>query len=346
MPNETLTYAIDRLADGHDLTEAEVSSVLEQIMSGKSSDIQTAGFLVALRAKGESVAEIVGLARTMRRFSERVEVPDVRLVDTCGTGGDRSNTFNISTTAAFVVAGAEGRVAKHGNRSATSQCGSADVLEALGARLELTTDDVGRSIEEVGIGFMFAPVHHKAMKYVVPVRKELAVRTIFNFLGPLTNPAGAEYQLVGVSDRSYLDVIARALKELGCRRAMVVHGQDGLDEISISGPTDVAEIDGDKEISTYSIKPEEFGLERASGSEMIRGGTARDNAEILKTILSGEKGVRRDIVLLNAAAALYVVGAAKDIEAGIAMAADSIDSGAALVKLNSFIDGSGGSGPV
>ena len=338
MPNEILTYAIDRLADRTDLTEAEAESVLEQIMSGGASEVQTAGFLTALRAKGETVEEIVGLARTMRRFSVRVNVEGVDLVDTCGTGGDNSHTFNISTTAAFVVAGAEGQVAKHGNRSATSQCGSADVLEALGANLSFPANQVARCIGEVGIGFMFAPLHHEAMKHVVPVRKELAIRTIFNFLGPLTNPAGAEYQLIGVSDRSYVEVIAWALKDLGCRRGLVVHGSDGLDEITITGPTDIAEIrEGEDEISLYSITPEEFGFERASGVDMLKGGTAEMNAEILKSILEGESGVRREIVLMNAGAALYAVGVAKSLEDGVRLAAESIDSGAAKKKMEAFI---------
>jgi len=338
MPNDILTYAIDRLADGTDLTEAEAESVLEQIMSGKASDVQTAGFLTALRSKGETVEEIVGLARTMRRFSVSVDVEGVDLVDTCGTGGDKSGTFNISTTAAFVVAGAEGQVAKHGNRSATSQCGSADVLEALGANLNLPAEQVARCISEVGIGFMFAPLHHEAMKHVVPVRKELAIRTIFNFLGPLTNPAGAEYQLIGVSDRSYVEVIAWALKELGCRRGLVVHGSDGLDEITITGPTDIAEIrEGEDEISLYSITPEEFGFERAPGADMLKGGTAEKNAEILKSILDGESGVRREIVLMNAGAALYAVGVAGSLEDGVRLAAESIDGGAAKKKLEAFI---------
>jgi anthranilate phosphoribosyltransferase len=338
MPNDILTYAIDRLADGIDLTESEAASVLEQIMSGNASEVQTAGFLTALRAKGETVEEIVGLARTMRRFSVRVEVKGVNLVDTCGTGGDKSHTFNISTTAAFVVAGAEARVAKHGNRSATSQCGSADVLEALGADLNLAADEVARCISKVGIGFMFAPLHHEAMKHVVPVRKELGIRTIFNFLGPLTNPAGAGYQLIGVSDRSYVEVIAWALKELGCRRGLVVHGSDGLDEITITGPTDIAEIrEGADEIDLYSISPEDFGFERVEGAGMLQGGSAAKNAEILRSILDGEQGIRRDIVLLNSGAALFVVGAAESIAAGVIMAAESIDSGAAKNKLEAFV---------
>lgn len=343
MPNDILTYAIDRLADGIDLTEAEAESVLEQIMSGNASEVQTAGFLTALRSKGETVEEIVGLARTMRRFSLRVDVQGVNLVDTCGTGGDKSGTFNISTTAAFVVAGAEGQVAKHGNRSATSQCGSADVLEALGANLNLPAEDVSRCISDIGIGFMFAPLHHEAMKHVVPVRRELGIRTIFNFLGPLTNPAGAEYQLIGVSDGTYVEVITWALKELGCRRGLVVHGSDGLDEITITGPTNVAEIrEGSDEIDLYTITPEDFGFERVASGDMLKGGTAEKNAEILKSILGGEQGVRREIVLLNAGAALYAVGVADSIEAGVGQAAESIDSGAASAKLEAFIAATAG----
>jgi len=339
MPNDILTYAIDRLADGIDLSEAEAASVLEQIMSGSASEVQTAGFLTALRAKGETVEEIVGLAKTMRRFSVRVESQGINLVDTCGTGGDKSGSFNISTTSAFVVAGAEASVAKHGNRSATSQCGSADVLEALGADLSLPADEVARCIAEVGIGFMFAPLHHEAMKHVVPVRRELGIRTIFNFLGPLTNPAGAEYQLIGVSDPTYIEVIAWALKELGCKRGLVVHGSDGLDEITITGHTDVAEIrQGADEIDLYSISPEDFGFERVEGTGMLKGGTAKKNAEILRSILDGETGVRREIVLMNAGAALYVVGVAGSIAKGVEMAAGSIDSGAARQKLESFIE--------
>ncbi len=336
MPNEILTYAIDRLASGYDLTEAESGSVLEQIMSGNVSEVQTAAFLVALRTKGETVEEIAGLARTMRRFSTRVDVSGISVVDTCGTGGDKSHTFNISTTAAFVVAGAEAQVAKHGNRSATSQCGSADVLEALGANLELAPEAVARSIREVGIGFMFAPLHHQAMKHVIPVRKELGVRTIFNFLGPLTNPAGAEYQLIGVSDRSYLEPMAAALEMLGCRHGLVVHGHDGLDEISIAGPTDVAEV-GPGGVKVYSVKPEDFGFERAAGPALLKGGDSRENADILRSILDGETGVRREIVLMNAGAALYAAGAADSIAAGVRQAADSIDRGAARQKLDAYL---------
>jgi len=344
MPNEILTFAIDRLASGGDLTVAEAESVLEQIMSGSVGEVQTAAFLVALRTKGETVDEIVGLARTMRRFSTRVEVKGVELVDTCGTGGDKSLSFNISTTAAFVVAGAEATVAKHGNRSATSQCGSADVLEALGADLNIGADDVSRCIKEASIGFMFAPLHHQAMKHVVPVRQQLGVRTIFNFLGPLTNPAGAGYQVIGVSDHTYVEVIARALKMLGCRRGLVVHGSDGLDEITVTGPTEVAEVVAEEdEIRTYTIRPEDFGMEVAAGPELLRGGDAEANAAILKSILEGETGVRRDVVLLNAGAAIYAVGVAGSIAEGVQLATQSIDSGAALGRLEAFVTATHGS---
>ena len=339
MPNEILTYAIDRLAEGIDLTEAEAASVLEQIMSGNSSEVQTAGFLVALRTKGEKVQEIVGLAKTMRRFSLKVDAGSQEVIDTCGTGGDKSHTFNISTTAAFVVAGADASVAKHGNRSATSQCGSADVLEALGADLEISPADVGRLIGETGIGFMYAPLHHQAMKHVIPVRRELGVRTIFNFLGPLTNPAGAAFQLIGVSDVRYVDVIAEALMRLGCSHGLVVHGSDGLDEITITGPTDVAEV-SPAGVKKFTIEPRDFGLEPATGSDMLRGGSAEDNARILTSILDGETGVRRDIVLLNAGAALYAAGAAENISEGVRLAADSIDNGSARNKLDTYIQAS------
>jgi anthranilate phosphoribosyltransferase len=295
--------------------------------------------LTGLRTKGESVAEITGLARTMRKFSTRVVLDNYDVVDTCGTGGDKSGTFNISTTAAFVVAGAGAKVAKHGNRSATSKCGSADVLEALGADLELSPEAVADCINEVGIGFMFAPLHHRAMKYVVPIRQELGIRTIFNFLGPLTNPAGANYQLIGVSDGDYLEVMAEALKLLGCRHGMVVHGSDGLDEITITGDTAVAEVrSGEDHIHLYKIKPEDFGLNPVDDAAVLAGGDAVDNAAIIEQVLDGEVGGRRDIVLLNAGAALTVAGVAESMAAGIELAAGSIDSGAAKDKLIRFVE--------
>ncbi len=335
MPNELLTTAIEKLAGGDDLGEEQAASVLEEIMSGRAGEVQTAAFLVALRAKGETAGEITGLARTMRRFSLEVEVEGGGLVDTCGTGGDKSGTFNVSTTSAFVVAGAGGRVAKHGNRSATSACGSADVLEALGAKIDLDAAAVARCIEETGIGFMFAPVHHQAMKYVVPVRRELGIRTIFNFLGPLTNPAGAEFQLVGISERAYLEVLARALGELGCRRALVVHGSDGLDEITVGGVTYAAELNGG-EVELYEIDPQQYGIGPAPAAELA-GGDAAENARIVESVLAGEAGPRRDIVLLNAGAALFVAGLADDIGAGIEAARRSIDSGDAAARLEAFV---------
>lgn len=338
MPNEILTEAIEALIVGNDLAEVEAAAVLREIMSGNASEVQTAAFLTALRAKGETVAEITGLARTMREFSVKVELEEHDLVDTCGTGGDRSGTFNISTAAAFVVAGAGARVAKHGNRSATSKCGSADVLEALGAEIELTPEKVAECIEETGIGFMFAPAHHQAMRYVVPVRMELGVRTTFNFLGPLTNPAGAHYQLVGVSDPGLLEAVARSLQLLGCRHGMVVHGSDGLDEISVTGPSMVAEIrNGIEGVSLYEVNPEDFGINPSDDVSILKGGTAADNAEIIRAVLGGESSGRRDIVLLNAGAALHVAGIAESMAAGVELAASSIDSGAAMDKLNAFI---------
>ncbi|MBE0428375.1 MAG: anthranilate phosphoribosyltransferase [Thermoleophilia bacterium] len=330
--------AIDRLASGKDLEAAEAGSVLQQIMTGNASEVETAAFLLALRTKGETVTEVAGLARTMRNFSTRVVLPGVELVDTCGTGGDKSNSFNISTTAAFVAAGAGAKVAKHGNRGATSQSGSADVLEALGANLDLPAAGVARCIREAGIGFMFAPLHHQAMKHVVPVRTKLGVRTVFNILGPLTNPAGAACQVVGVFDGSYVELMARALKELGCRHGLVVHGDDGLDEITISGPTLVAEVKmGEDGIKTYKIRPCDFGLNETAGSGILKGGDAHANAAILRSILEGEAGARRDVVLLNAAAALYSAGIAGSIGDAVELAARSIDSGAAHASLEAFI---------
>ncbi|MHB0914264.1 MAG: anthranilate phosphoribosyltransferase [Thermoleophilia bacterium] len=345
MSNTVLTDAIERLVSGSDLGQEEAAKVLSEVMSGSVSEIQTAAFLTALRAKGETVDEITGLATAMREFSVRVPLDDHRLVDTCGTGGDRSGSFNISTAAAFVAAGAGARVAKHGNRSATSQCGSADVLEALGAVIDLTPEAVASCVRDVGIGFMFAPAHHQAMKYVVPVRRELGIRTTFNFLGPLTNPAGALYQLVGVSDFAYLEVMASSLKRLGCRHGMVVHGSDGLDEITVTGPSMIAEFrEGDDGVSVHEVRPEDFGFSSADDPSALNGGSAKDNAAIIRAVLDGEKGPRRDIVLINAAAALYVGGVAESIAAGVELACGSIDSGAARDKLAGFVEATNLSG--
>jgi anthranilate phosphoribosyltransferase len=335
MPNPVVTRAIDAVASGDDLTAAEAHDVLAEIMAGEVSEVQTGAFLIALRAKGETVAELAGLARTMRELAARVEVPDPDdLVDTAGTGGGVS-TFNVSTTAAFVAAGAGCRVAKHGNRSATGLSGSADLLEALGARIDLTPAQVARCIGDVGFGFMFAPAHHQATLHVVPVRKELAVRTVFNFLGPLTNPAGAGRQLIGVSDPSKLEAIAGALAELGCRHALVVSSADGLDEVSVSAETTVAEVTPEG-VTTATVAPEDLGLARAP-IDALAGGTPEHNAEIAREVLGGAPGPRRSLVAANAAAALVVAGRAETLAGGARLAESTIDSGAALEALERFV---------
>ncbi len=327
MPNEILTRAIDAVCDGTHLTADHASAVLDEIMEGRAGEVETGAFLVALRAKGETVAELTGLARTMRRLAASVETGRDDLVDTAGTGGGPS-TFNISTAAALVAAGAGCAVAKHGNRSNTSRSGSADLLEALGVRIDLDPDAVARCIEEVGFGFMFAPRHHAAMKHVVPVRKELGVRTIFNFLGPLTNPAGAGRQLLGVSDRRYQETIAEALLALGCERALVVSADDGLDEISIAGPTRVVEVrDGTTE--EWFVAPADLGLAEAP-LELIAGGSPEENAEVVRAVLDGsEQGPARDVVLVNAGATILAGGAADDLAGGVSRAREAIDTGAA-----------------
>src|SRR5471030_2948247 len=291
MPNPTLTGAIDAVASGRDLTRKETAAVLAEIMHGEVSEVQIAAFLIALRTKGETVAELAGLAQTMRELAAHVPTGRHDLVDTAGTGGGRS-TFNVSTTAALIAAGAGCAVAKHGNRSATSRSGSADLLEALGARIDLGPEDVARCIETVAFGFMFAPSHHQATRFVVPVRRDLAVRTIFNFLGPLTNPAGARRQLVGVSDPAYLDTIAGALARLGVDRALVVSSEDGLDEISISAVTHVVEVNGE-EVRRYTLTPGDVGIELA-GDGGYEGGTPEQNAAVTRAILAGESGPRAD----------------------------------------------------
>jgi anthranilate phosphoribosyltransferase len=334
MPNQILTEAIDRVASGIDLSADEAAAVLREIMSGDVSEAQTAGFLVALRAKGETVEELVGLARTMRELAVRVEVDRDDMLDTAGTGGGRP-TFNVSTTAAFVAAGAGCVVAKHGNRSATGKCGSADVLEALGAKLDLEPGAVAECIESVGFGFMFAPYHHQAMRHVVPVRKELGVRTIFNFLGPLTNPAGATRQLIGVSDEAYLDVIAAALGRLGGTRGLVVSSADGLDEVSVSGETHVVEL-RDGAIERRAITPESVGIEPAAAAS-IRAGDPEHNAGITRGVLAGEPGPERSLTLMNAGAAVYVAGRADSIEEGVRVATEAIDSGAAREALERYV---------
>jgi anthranilate phosphoribosyltransferase len=332
--NPVLTKAIDSVAAGEDLSADEAAHVLREVMEGGASEAETAGFLMALRTKGETVQEIAGLAATMRALALPVNAGG-DLVDTAGTGGGRP-TFNVSTTAAFVAAGAGCRVAKHGNRSATSQCGSADVLEALGARIDLEPDDVSRCIDTVGFGFMFAPRHHSAMRYVVPVRKALGVRTIFNFLGPLTNPAGARRQVIGVSDPSKIETMAGALGVLGTDRALVVSSADGLDEFSVSGATRVVEL-RDGRLSTYDVTPQEVGLEPATDGA-VGAGTPEENARVLRGVLAGGPGTERALAVLNAAAAIYVGGRAESLREGVERAEESIDSGAATAILDKYLD--------
>jgi anthranilate phosphoribosyltransferase len=337
--------ALEKIVAGEDLSRVEAEAAMEQILTGAASDAHIAGLLVALRMKGETVDELVGFATAMRRhappiFSGKHPLALEALVDTCGTGGDASGTFNVSTAAAFVVAGAGVRVAKHGNRSISSRCGSADVLEHLGVRIDLAPERVARSIEEVGIGFLFAPAIHTATRHANPIRRQLRMRTIFNLLGPLTNPAGASAQVVGVYAASLTELLARALGELGVRRAFVVHGAGGLDEISISGETYIAEL-RDTNVRTFTVVPEDFGLRR-SPLEAIRGGDAKHNAEIIhkvlgRSMLYREHGAHRDIVLANASAALVAAEKAKDFIDGMRLAAQSIDSGAARAHLEALI---------
>jgi anthranilate phosphoribosyltransferase len=331
-----LREVLRKTASGEALTEGEAERALETIMEGTVPPAATASLLTALRVRGESVSEIVGFARAMRRFAARVEAPE-GVVDTCGTGGDAKGTINISTAAAFVARGAGVTIAKHGNRAATSQAGSADVLEALGAEIELASDQVSRCIEESGIGFMFARTHHPAMKFVAPVRAELPFRTIFNLLGPLTNPAGARRQLVGVFGGAYVRPVAEALRDLGAEQALVVHGTDGMDEITVTAETVVAEVGESGAIEEYEISPEDFGLGLHDPDGLL-GGDAHLNARILRDVLSGaETGAARDVILLNAGAAIYISGEAKTIEEGVRLAGESISSGAALGALEGFV---------
>jgi anthranilate phosphoribosyltransferase len=331
---QLLTRAIDALASGQDLGLEDTAAVLAEIMAGNASEIQIAAFLIALRTKGETVEELAGLARTMRALAAPVSVHRDDLLDTAGTGGGR-RTFNVSTTAALIAAGAGCTVAKHGNRSATGLSGSADVLEALGARIDLQPDGVARCIEDTGFGFMFAPAHHQATRYVVPVRRELAVRTIFNFLGPLTNPAGANRQLVGVSDPDYLETMAGALRLLGTKHALLVSSEDGLDELSISAPTRVVEV-LDGELLRYTIAPEDVALARAP-ADSVPGGDPQQNAQTARRILAGEAGAARDLALLNAGAAIYAGGGADTLGAGVEAAQEAIESGSAAAALERFV---------
>lgn len=342
----TITEAIKKVVDRANLSVEEAEAVLEQIMTGQATDAQTGSLLTALRMKGETVEELTGFARVMRAKAEAVN-PQSRvsaglggtereaLIDTCGTGGDVSGSFNVSTATAFVVAGAGVRVAKHGNRSVSSKCGSADVVEALGIKIDLPPDRIALCIDQVGIGFLHAPLLHQAMKYVAPARKQMGIRTIFNLLGPLTNPARANTQVIGVYAPHLTELLAEVLARLGSARALVVHGLDGLDEISISGESKVTELK-DGRVSTYTIRPEDFGLARASLKD-IQGGDAAHNAAIICDVLAGRPGPRRDIVLLNASAALLASSKVGDMEEGVRLAAHAIDSRAAYEKLQQLI---------
>jgi anthranilate phosphoribosyltransferase len=334
MPNPILTEAIDLLSNHRDLDPSDASRVLTEIIEGNASEAQAAAFLIALRTKGETVGEIAGLASVLRERAVKVDAGD-GLLDTAGTGGGRP-TFNVSTTAAFIAAGAGCRVAKHGNRSATSQCGSADVLEALGGRIDVGADVVADCIREIGFGFMFAPLHHPAFKHIVPVRKELGVRTIFNFLGPLTNPAGARHQVIGVSDPGKLETMAAALGQLGAERALVVSSADGLDEFSVSGATRVVEL-RDGGLSTYDVTPEQVDLEPAPDGA-VGAGTPEQNALVLREVLDGSPGTERSLAVLNAGAAIYVAGEAETLADGVRAAERSVDSGAAAGVLQRWVE--------
>lgn len=327
--------AIDKLVNRNDLSEAETVQVMNQIMTGEATPLQVAGFLTALRMKGETVDEITGAARVMREKAHRVNVGAKTVLDTCGTGGDQKGTFNISTTAAFVLAGAGLNVAKHGNRSVSSQSGSADVLGALGVKVDAPRERVEQCIDRIGIGFLFAPLLHEAMKYAVQPRRDIGIRTIFNLLGPLTNPAMATHQLIGIYSGALVSPIAHVLKNLGSVRAMVVHGLEGLDEVSISGPTQVAEL-RDGQVKEYVIEPEQLGVERCP-LDTLHGGNAEQSAMIVRAVLDGRQGPTRDVVLLNSGAALYVSGRAATIQEGIRLAAESIDSGSARQKLAELV---------
>ncbi|HUP96299.1 MAG TPA: anthranilate phosphoribosyltransferase [Usitatibacter sp.] len=328
--------AINRLCDKREIFYDEMVDLMRQVMEGKVPPVQLAAILMGLHVKTESVSEIAAAAAVMREFSTKVATgPVEHLVDTCGTGGDKLHTFNISTTAAFVTAAAGARVAKHGGRSVSSQSGSADVLEALGVNLALSPDQVATSIREVGVGFMFAPNHHPAMKHAAPVRKELGMRTILNILGPLTNPAGAPNQVMGVFHEDLVGIQARVLKMLGSRHVLTVHGHEGLDEITITGPTHVAELKHDF-ITEYTIEPKQFGLDVAP-LEAIQVKDAADSRARLEAVLANERGPSRDVVILNAAAALYVSGVAGSLWDGVALARDSIESGAARGKLDQLV---------
>lgn len=326
---------IAKVADGNPLSEEEAAEAFNIMMSGEATPTQIGAFLMALRVRGETIEEITGAAKTMRAKATGVAAPD-NAVDTCGTGGDAKGTYNISTAATFVIAGAGVPVAKHGNRSNSSKSGSSDVLDALGVNLAASPETVSKCIEEAGVGFMFAPAHHSAMKHVGPSRAEMGTRTIFNLLGPLSNPAGTKYQVIGVFDKKWLEPLANVLKKLGSKAVWIVHGADGMDELTTTGTTYVAALNENGEVSAFEITPDLVGLEQASADDLI-GGDARENADAIRKLLDGEQGPFRDIVLLNAGAALHVAGKAQDLVTGIALAKDSIDSGKAKQAMEQLI---------
>lgn len=325
---------VDKLHNKESLTQSEIEVVMDSIMSGEAIKEDVASFLLALREKGPTVEEITGAARIMRKFVIGIKSSHRDLLDTCGTGGDKTNTFNISTVTALVVAGAGVPVAKHGNRSVSSKCGSADILEALGVNLNVGEDRLKDCLDQVGIAFLFAQKFHPAMRNVAPIRKELGVETIFNILGPLTNPAGATHQMIGVYSRDLVEPMAQVLKNLGLKKALVVHGSDGLDEITTTGKTFISEYNGDEVIS-YDIDPSELGIIQAKPAD-LKGGDLKENVRIVTSILAGDKGAKRDIVLLNAAYALYISDRVSSIEKGMDLAKESIDSKRAKQKLDAL----------
>ena len=330
-----IQLALQKLLNKQDLAADEMRSVMRLIMSGNASDAQIGGFLIALRCKGETIDEIAAAAEVMRELASKVTVSGGHVIDTCGTGGDGANTFNISTTCAFVVAAAGGQVAKHGNRSVSSSCGSADVLEAAGVNLDLSAEQVACCVNDIGVGFLFAPKHHGAMKHTIKVRKEMGVRTLFNLLGPLSNPADAPNQLIGVFAKEWVEPLAQVLKKLGSRHVLVVHADDGLDEISIASTTTIAELKNGA-VSIYTITPEQFGFKRAGLNELAVDGAA-SSLTMVKSVLDNKEGAARDIVLLNAGAAIYAANITDTLAAGIVKAGQVIAGGAARAKFDALI---------
>jgi len=331
----SMQQAIKSVTEKHDLSAEEMNATMRLIMTGEATPAQVGGFLIGLRMKGETIDEIAAAASVMRELASKVDVDKEHLVDTCGTGGDASGSFNISTASAIVVAAAGGKVAKHGNRSISSKSGSADVLETAGVNLELSPEQVATCVNEIGVGFMFAPLHHSAMKHAIGPRREMAVRTIFNVLGPLTNPAGAPNQVLGVFSKNLVEPLAHVLKQLGSEHVLVVHAEDGMDEISIASPTFIAELNNGK-VSTYAINPEDFGMKPAS-LELIRAADSAHSLEIINSVFNNTEGPAKDIVCLNAGAAIYVAGLAPSLAEGVKKAQDTIASGSVAEKLEQLI---------